>query len=379
MAGGIFLVREGQLVAMAEQSYASEDLLQRYLAEHPELLAGDQINSQAPRRWLLVAREAPLGTEPDAASCWSVDHLFLDQDGIPTLVEVKRSSNTQIRREIVGQLLDYAANAVVAWPVATIRAMFEAGCAQAGVAPEERLTQALGPEVEAEQYWTQVGENLHSGRLRLLLVADEIPPELRRIVEFLNNQLDHTEVLAVEVRQFIGEGATALVPRVMGKTATAEQRRRSSPGRQWDEESFFDALQQAAGADEVRIARRILEWLRTAGLESSWGRGAGKGSLICRGRGQDGSRKLFLCYTDAGVWVELIPLGEARWQEVARWYNGIDGVRISADVYATSRSFTLADLARGNSLEQLVSVVARIVAELKTGSGGAEADQPAAP
>ena len=32
-----------------------------------------------------------------------------DQDGIPTLVEVKRGSNAQVRREVVGQLLDYAA------------------------------------------------------------------------------------------------------------------------------------------------------------------------------------------------------------------------------------------------------------------------------
>ena len=32
---------------------------------------------------------------------------------MPTLVEVKRSSDTRIRREVVGQMLHYAANAVV--------------------------------------------------------------------------------------------------------------------------------------------------------------------------------------------------------------------------------------------------------------------------
>ena len=45
----------------------------------------------------------------------SLDHLFLDQDAVPTLVEVKRSENTQIRREVVGQMLDYAANGVMFW------------------------------------------------------------------------------------------------------------------------------------------------------------------------------------------------------------------------------------------------------------------------
>jgi hypothetical protein len=47
--------------------------------------------------------------------------LFLDQDAIPTLVEVKRSTNTDIRRKVVGQLLDYAANAVAYWLVEVLR------------------------------------------------------------------------------------------------------------------------------------------------------------------------------------------------------------------------------------------------------------------
>ena len=55
---------------------------------------------------------------------WSLDHLFLDQDGIRTLVEVKRSTDSRIRREVVGQMLDYAANAVVYWPVEEIRSTF---------------------------------------------------------------------------------------------------------------------------------------------------------------------------------------------------------------------------------------------------------------
>jgi hypothetical protein len=55
---------------------------------------------------------------------FSLDHLFLDQDGIPTLVEVKRSSDTRIRREVIGQMLDYAANDVVYWPIEMIRSRF---------------------------------------------------------------------------------------------------------------------------------------------------------------------------------------------------------------------------------------------------------------
>ena len=120
---------------MDEALYDSELLLQELLAKYPDLLAGEQINGDAPRRWLLVTREMSIPGEDDGYGRWSVDHLFLDQEGIPTLIEVKRSTDTRIRREDVGQMLDYAANAVVYWPVEQIQAEFESRCDSEGLNP----------------------------------------------------------------------------------------------------------------------------------------------------------------------------------------------------------------------------------------------------
>jgi hypothetical protein len=55
-----------------------------------------------------------------------------------------------------------------------------------------------------------VSINVQAGRIRLIFVADEIPPGLHRIVEFLNGQMNPVEVLAIEVRQHVGLGLTAL-------------------------------------------------------------------------------------------------------------------------------------------------------------------------
>ena len=77
-----------------------------------------------PRRWLLVRREMGVPDEELGSDRWSLDHLFLDQDAMPTLVEVKRSSDTRIRREVVGKMLDYAANAVAHWSIDQIIAEF---------------------------------------------------------------------------------------------------------------------------------------------------------------------------------------------------------------------------------------------------------------
>lgn len=91
MAGRIYLLNDDNLVAMDEVPYDSELRLQTLLATHPDLLAGEQINSDDPRRWLLVTREMAVPGEDQGPAKWSLDHLFIDQDAVPTLVEVKRS------------------------------------------------------------------------------------------------------------------------------------------------------------------------------------------------------------------------------------------------------------------------------------------------
>lgn len=98
MGGGVFLKHGDDLIEMVEQPYALEADLQALIERHPNLLAGDQVNPDTPRRWLLLSREAGLPSEEGGVNRWSVDHLLLDQDAIPTIVEVKRSSNTEIRR-----------------------------------------------------------------------------------------------------------------------------------------------------------------------------------------------------------------------------------------------------------------------------------------
>jgi hypothetical protein len=144
--GSIFVLREdGTLIEMQETPYDSEALLQQLLADYSNLLAGDQINPDKPSRWLLVSREMRVPGN-DGADRGSLDHLFLDQDAVPTLVKVKRSENTQIRREVVGQMLDYAANGVAFWSVENIRRRYKATCAERNAEPIEKLADFLSPE-----------------------------------------------------------------------------------------------------------------------------------------------------------------------------------------------------------------------------------------
>lgn len=109
---------------MEETFYESEELLQKLLDEYPDLLAGNQIDPKNPRRWISIAREFGIPSTMNGSLQWRIDHLFLDQDCIPTFIEVKRSTDTRIRREVVGQMMDYAANATKYWPIDMIKEAF---------------------------------------------------------------------------------------------------------------------------------------------------------------------------------------------------------------------------------------------------------------
>ena len=308
MGGGIYLIQDDeQLVEMSEQAYESEEQLQELLETYPNLLAGDQIDTALPRYWLLIRRETPIPSEEDGAGRWSVDRLFIDQNAIPTLVEVKRIDNSRIRQEVIGQMLDYAANASIYWPIDTIVSQFETNCREQGRDPEEVFEEFLGEETSEERFWQKVKTHLQAGKIRLVFVADRIAPELRRVVEFLNEQVDPAEVLALEVKQYADHSAEALrllVPRVVGQTAEARLKKSSATRerRRWDETSFFPEFASRRGEEEATVARKIYDWAqdKVPHVEVQWGKGdnyGGFGVYFKDNRGKIGS-ELF----NIGIW-----------------------------------------------------------------------------
>ncbi|WP_371496814.1 hypothetical protein OG871_12450 [Kitasatospora sp. NBC_00374] len=211
----------GGLQALEPTAFETEAEFQELLARHPRVLDFGSLVGGRPLRLVLVAREMGVPTSADSGPAYRLDHLFVDADGVLTLVEVKRASDTRIRREVVGQMLDYAANGARYWPGALLRRSFEETCAADGRPVEEAYRELLGDR-SREEFWTVVEERLAAGQMRLLFVADRIPPELRAIVEFLNRQMRQTDVYAVELTQYRGDGdLRVLVPRVHGEVATA--------------------------------------------------------------------------------------------------------------------------------------------------------------
>ncbi|HEX8228514.1 MAG TPA: hypothetical protein VF826_04285 [Chloroflexia bacterium] len=378
MTSGIYIVRDdGTLVEMSAQLYTSEDDLQTLLAKHPSLLAGDQMNPASPRRWLLIAREAPLPSEQDGYNRWSIDHLFLDQDAIPTIVEVKRSTDTRIRREVVGQMLDYAANSILYWPIERILSMFQSTCESLERNPGDVLSAFLEENTEAEEFWTRVKTNLQAGRIRLVFVADEIPSELRRIIEFLNAQMDPAEVLGVEIKHYSGSGLRTLVPRVLGQTAAKVS---IPPGpratRQWDEASFMALLAGANNGLDVAIARKLLEWARSRNLRVWWGKGATLGSFLPIIDHGSASKWTFAVYAqESGASVELQfahmrtkpPFtDDSRRLELLQKINSVLGTNLPPEAITRRPSVPISVLQNTQVLTSFLQVFDSVVDEIRS-------------
>ena len=272
MADPIYLIKDDQpAVRMEPKAYATEKEFQGLLERHRELLAGEQIDRNAPRRWLLVAREMPVPDSEVATGRWQLDHFFVDQDGIPTLVEVKRQSDTRLRREVVGQVLEYAANGARFWPESVLATEFARTCSLAEKDPGKVLADFLSSgDQEPEEFWKVVEGNLRKGSMRLIFLADEVPEELQRIVEFLNEQMTETWVLAIEVRRYVGEGFSTHVPRLLGQTTAATLAKESSKTglrRKWDELSFFAAAASLPEAVQAAL-RKLYALSREPGFSS---------------------------------------------------------------------------------------------------------------
>jgi hypothetical protein len=295
---GIFLRHQGALVPLMEAPYENEALLQKLVAQHPETLEGDRDTGSL----LLIRREAAVYDEAEVNTHGSLDHLFLDGEGVAVLVEVKRSTDSRIRREVVGQMLDYAAGAAN-WKVEQLQTWLAERCA----ADQVDIDRVIGDHTDdPEAFWENVRLNLGARRMRLVFVADVIPRTLQAIVEFLNEQMTECEVIAIEIKQYLDADGrqTIIVPRVVGQTEKAKEAKGNRTIRRWDRASFMEDLARKQPADIVTAVHAILDWAHARG-DLVWRFGHGGTDASLQVGVHDEERRIFPFVIYSNGWLEL--------------------------------------------------------------------------
>ena len=176
--------------------------MQDYLEEYPIVIPLSEIIEGA-SDLLCIGREVIAGSG-------YIDLLFIDKEGLLTLVETKLRKNREVRREVIGQVIEYASY-VSQWNADDVYRIANEYFLTSDVVPSERKgitldkvmksDKIVGDEFSDEDFRYQIEQNLRDGRLRLIIAVDKLIEELRATVTFLNSNSKY-EILLLKVSSF---------------------------------------------------------------------------------------------------------------------------------------------------------------------------------
>jgi len=187
-------------------------------------------------------------------------------------------------------------------------------------------------------------------------------------VEFLNKQMDPAEVLAVEIRQYVGEGLKTLVPEVIGL-------RKQPPivNGKWDEPAFFQEMAAKRGSIEVEVANAILNWAKENGDRIWWGEGRKLGSFTAVVEHKGVPHYPIAVVTNGVVYINFSYLkmkppfdNEDLRRELLRRINEAPGVNIPQDSIAKGPSIPLKILGDQDALETFLDALTWAVQQIRS-------------
>lgn len=162
-----------------------------------------------------VAREVPCGHG-------SIDNLFMTPSGDIVLVETKLWRNSEIRREVVAQALDYvAALTVMDYP------RFEKAISK-GMGAPGRIYDLFAEQPEAldeSDFIDAVSRNLKRGRILVMVLGDGIRSETEALSDLLQSHAGaHFTFALVELATWgTADGSILAVPDVLSRTVMIER------------------------------------------------------------------------------------------------------------------------------------------------------------
>lgn len=177
MAAKILLLEDGEATSVAEGPYRQERELQDYLEEYPSLIPLADLEDREVDLFL-VGSEVGVPTG-------SIDLLFVDSEGTPTIVETKLARNSDTPRTVIGQVIEYAAH-VSDWDLRKIEAAV-ATYQRRTAPPPKAAGQAIRLKLEQDGFRQAVENNLRAKQLRLIVAVDQPVEQLLKTVAFLND------------------------------------------------------------------------------------------------------------------------------------------------------------------------------------------------
>ena len=174
-----------------------EEWLQKLLQNSPQLLPVAEIDA-------IYAPLVCIGREVATAAGY-IDNLYISPKGYITIVETKLWRNPEARREVVGQIIDYAKELKqfsYERLDKAVRAFNKTYLGKEQSLFESMVEKQLLREEDETLFVDLVQKNLFNARFLLLIVGDGIRDGVWRMTEFLNstpNMLYNIGLVELEV------------------------------------------------------------------------------------------------------------------------------------------------------------------------------------
>jgi hypothetical protein len=237
--------------------FPGEDALHTLVEQAPQILplAGSP-------RLIILGREVLLGNG-------YADLIAVEPTGRLAIIEVKLARNAEARRAIVAQVLTYAAYLNGFEPVALERELLgrhlrDRGYADiaAGVAANDQVG-----SFDAAIFAEGLAGSLAQGRFRLVLVLDDAPEELVRLIGYLETvTADRLLIDLVTVASYRIGGSEVIVPqrveaeRRLIEPGTATPGASDTTGRLVEGVEDFDASIAAVHEEQRPALQRLRDW-----------------------------------------------------------------------------------------------------------------------
>ena len=278
------------------EKHFQENWLQKIIHKNPQILPIDDIESG-------FAPLISLGREI-STSVGYIDNLYISPNGYLTIVETKLWRNPESKREVVGQIIDYAKE-LTNWNFTKLND---------GVKKSSQLYNNNSKGIielikdfenieEHEEYKIidNIERNLKRGRFLLLIVGDGIRESVEEMVDFLSNTPQIQFTLGLVELQFYKnpnvEGELIAIPNLITRTREItraivkienstngnvtietdfiEEKVKPITARTTiTEDDFFEQLQQNTDYESAEFAKHILATVKEKGYFVEWRQGA---------------------------------------------------------------------------------------------------------
>lgn len=278
------------------EKHFQENWLQKIIHKNPQILPIDDIESG-------FAHLISLGREI-STSVGYIDNLYISPNGYLTIVETKLWRNPESKREVVGQIIDYAKE-LTNWNFTKLND---------GVKKSSQLYNNNSKGIielikdfenieEHEEYKIidNIERNLKRGRFLLLIVGDGIRESVEEMVDFLSNTPQIQFTLGLVELQFYKnpnvEGELIAIPNLITRTREItraivkienstngnvtietdfiEEKVKPITARTTiTEDDFFEQLQQNTDYESAEFAKHILATVKEKGYFVEWRQGA---------------------------------------------------------------------------------------------------------